>query len=113
MSSSISSFFSSFLPVVYADSEGKPEQVAESKEEESKEEEPKEEEAEAEPAAEEEEEEPEDVSGPFFFLLPFRAMTKLLESLDQPSNSRRMQGIFQVCSTREALRPLSREGAWR
>ncbi|KAF9459522.1 ubiquinol-cytochrome C reductase hinge domain-containing protein [Collybia nuda] len=48
MSSSISSFFSSFLPVVHADSEEQPEQPTETKQEEA-------------PAAEEEEEEPEDI----------------------------------------------------
>ncbi|KAF5376656.1 hypothetical protein D9615_007817 [Tricholomella constricta] len=40
MSSSISSFFSSFLPVVHADSEDKPEKEAEAKQEEEEEEEP-------------------------------------------------------------------------
>lgn len=50
MSSSISSFFSSFLPVVHADSKEKPEQPTEEKQEEAATEE-----------AEEEEEEPEDV----------------------------------------------------
>ncbi|KAF8064443.1 Non-heme 11 kDa protein of cytochrome bc1 complex [Lyophyllum atratum] len=56
MSSSISSFFSSFLPVVYADSEEKPEQAEESPE-------PQQEEADAEEPKEEEggeEKDPED-----------------------------------------------------
>jgi hypothetical protein len=53
MSSSISSFFSSFLPVIHADSEEKPEQATETKQEEA--------EPAAEEEAEEEEEEPEDV----------------------------------------------------
>lgn len=59
MSSSVSAFFSTIFPVVHADSEEKPGNGIEAKQNEADEPEP---EPEAEAAAAEEEEEPEDVS---------------------------------------------------
>lgn len=94
---SISSFFSSLMPVLHADSEEKPESEQKDTAEQ--------EEAETPAPAEEEEEEPEDVSNTSY--IHFRILTPAIKMTGTPHNQRGMQRVDQMCCLDETFRTLS------